>query len=68
MKLKKITLLAFIGAVIFALESLFYTFTNSGIITLGDNPKLLFTIVNIITFIAWLFIALFFYGLFKKQK
>ncbi len=68
MKLKNFTLLAFVGVVILALQSLFYVFTNSGVITYSSDPKTLFTVLNVITFVSWIFIALFFYSLFKNQK
>jgi uncharacterized membrane protein (Fun14 family) len=43
MKLKNFTLLAFVGVVILALQSLFYVFTNAGVITFNSDPKMMFT-------------------------
>jgi len=68
MKLKNFTLLAFVGVVILALQSLFYVFTNAGVITFNSDPKMIFTVLNVISFISWAFIALFFYSLYKNQK
>jgi hypothetical protein len=68
MKLKNFTLLAFVGVVILALQSLFYVFSNAGVITFSSDPKMIFTVLNVISFISWVFIALFFYSLYKNQK
>jgi hypothetical protein len=68
MKLKNFTLLAFVGVVILALQNLFYVFTNAGVITFNSDPKMIFTILNVISFISWAFIALFFYSLYRNQK
>lgn len=68
MKLKNFTLLALVGVVILALQSLFYVFSNAGVITFSSDPKMIFTVLNVISFISWVFIALFFYSLYKNQK
>lgn len=68
MKIKSVTLLAIIGVIFFALQSLFFMFSNAGIIVLGESAPQFFTAMNVLSFIAWGLIASFFIKLYKNQK
>mgnify|MGYP000952650927 CR=1 FL=1 len=68
MKIKNVILLAIIGVLFFVLESLFFVFSNSGIIRLGENAPQFFTAMNVLSLIAWGLIASFFIKLYKSQK
>jgi hypothetical protein len=68
MKLKRFTLLAFIGVLILVMQDLFYVLVNFGVITHVDAPALFFQIVNAFSFPSRILIALFFIKLYKNQK
>ncbi|MDR2410579.1 MAG: hypothetical protein LBE13_21050 [Bacteroidales bacterium] len=72
MKLKKFTLLALIGVLILAISSLIYfsidILINLGVTDYTKIPSSFFKAIPLASFIAWIFIALFFIRLYKNQK
>lgn len=68
MKLKTLTLLAFIGVILFAVNNLITILVNMNVIDLGSNISLFYNALNIFYFIGWLLIGLFFFELYKRQK